>query len=473
MNTTVESPIAFDDANMSLSDMVERLLRIGPSPGEFLDQFYKVVDTYPSLATNRLRGHFSYINNPRKWRHDIDAVKAFIARYDNSFATRRRYALEIDRLLLWTLVAVRKTLSDLTEEDSEQFRNFLKKQNIEESQMKWWCGPRRARFARRNGTYTPNPLWRPFTSRPMTEVARKHSLNIVRIFFHWLRNERYLSQDSFRETRHRTHPRKAVQLVADRPISHLEGPERFTAGPWIRTHHPRPSAENSPEEFEAGLYYSPPLLSRSAWGSVFQYVSELCLDTSCDEARFQQMRFNIVGIYSTGAKLTEWVIHNMRSFFLDRDGKFCWMAQQTERTPPAKVIVLPPFYSIFVEYREFLGLPPLSLAEEDIPLAVARNGGRIPDEPTGLSRRRGFGVRQLRSLVQQALQETAKVEQDPAIIEELERARPSWLRHSATAHLLEAGQAPLEVQMFARHRSLAETSRYLEWISQRNASSGP
>jgi hypothetical protein len=72
-------------------------------------------------GTNRALG-----NRPQiAAENDVDAIRAWLARFIDSKATFDTYRKESERLLLWSTTDLRKPLSSLTHEDLLVYRRFL------------------------------------------------------------------------------------------------------------------------------------------------------------------------------------------------------------------------------------------------------------------------------------------------------------------------------------------------------------
>src|SRR6195952_4991274 len=74
-----------------------------------------------SLGTNRALGARSQIAA----QNDVDATKAWLARFVATRATFDTYRKESESLLLWSTTELRKPLSSLTHADPLAYRQFL------------------------------------------------------------------------------------------------------------------------------------------------------------------------------------------------------------------------------------------------------------------------------------------------------------------------------------------------------------
>ncbi len=79
--------------------------------------------------------------------HDLDAQRAYLARYDDQASTLRAYTRELERLLLWAVTIRGSALSSLAVEDCDAYKAFLM------SPVDAFVGPPVARVSGR---------WRPF-----------------------------------------------------------------------------------------------------------------------------------------------------------------------------------------------------------------------------------------------------------------------------------------------------------------------
>ena len=97
-------------------------------------------------------------------------------------ATQRAYRREAERLLLWSILERGQALSSVSPEDAAAYCSFLAEPPAS------WCGPRhRQRWS---------PLWRPLEG-PLTPVALRQSLVILRSLFEFLLNQGYVVGNPF------------------------------------------------------------------------------------------------------------------------------------------------------------------------------------------------------------------------------------------------------------------------------------
>ncbi len=120
--------------------------------------------------------------------NDHDAIGAWLAaktpgQVEGALSsTQRAYRREAERLLLWAILERGKALSSLSPDDATTFRSFLT------SPPASWCGPRHHQRW--------SALWRPLEG-PLTPVALRQSLIILRSLFAFLIDRRYLTANPF------------------------------------------------------------------------------------------------------------------------------------------------------------------------------------------------------------------------------------------------------------------------------------
>ncbi len=100
-------------------------------------------------------------------------------------ATQRSYRKEAERLLLWAVLERGKAMSSLTREDAAAYRAFLARPPVA------WCGPRHHQRW--------SPMWRPLEG-PLTPVALRQALVILRSLFAFLTSQGYVTGNPFDET---------------------------------------------------------------------------------------------------------------------------------------------------------------------------------------------------------------------------------------------------------------------------------
>lgn len=140
--------------------------------------------------------------------NDHEAIGAWLAAKGGGIAkeplssTQRSYRKEAERLLLWAVLERGKALSSLTCEDAVAYSAFLARPPLA------WCGPRHHQRW--------SPMWRPLEG-PLTPVALRQALVILRSLFAFLTGQGYVTGNPFDET---PLPSQAVRpLGTDRTLS--------------------------------------------------------------------------------------------------------------------------------------------------------------------------------------------------------------------------------------------------------------
>lgn len=109
-------------------------------------------------------------------RNDLGAIHAYLMRYQDREATRRSYQKELERFLLWCIKQRGVAMSSVLAEDCEAYKAFLN------DPAPAWTGKRAQRLS---------TAWRPFLG-PLDPRSQRYSVHVLRTFFQWLVNVRYL-----------------------------------------------------------------------------------------------------------------------------------------------------------------------------------------------------------------------------------------------------------------------------------------
>ena len=141
-----------------------------------------------SNGTNRATGTRSQITA----NNDVDAIKAWLARFIDTKTTFDNYRKEAERLLLWSTIQRGKPLSSLTHEDWLAYQHFL---SNPQPASKWIMRDGR-KFARSHSE------WRPF-SGPLSATSQRQSAVILNVLFSWLVNAGYLAGNPLSLSRQR------------------------------------------------------------------------------------------------------------------------------------------------------------------------------------------------------------------------------------------------------------------------------
>ncbi len=153
----------------------------------------ETIATHEVVPLNQLRCPTEYDGSQGKFRgtrdcfipaeNDYQAIQCWLARFDASGHSYRAYHREIERLLLWSLVAKHKALSSLDSLDITEYRRFL--QNPQPTEH--WIGPNRPRSS---------ADWRPFTG-PLSVSSVRHAETILSNCFQFLLNQGYTRHNPY------------------------------------------------------------------------------------------------------------------------------------------------------------------------------------------------------------------------------------------------------------------------------------
>jgi integrase/recombinase XerD len=138
-------------------------------------------------GTNRAAGRHAQIAAT----HDLDALRAWLARFTDTKTTFENYRKEAERLLLWSIVQLGKPLSSLTHEDLLAYQHFLA--NPQPS-ADWVAG---------GGRKHPrtDARWRPFYG-PLAPASQRQAMVILNVMFAWLVQAGYLAGNPLLKSGH-------------------------------------------------------------------------------------------------------------------------------------------------------------------------------------------------------------------------------------------------------------------------------
>lgn len=250
--------------------------------------------------------------------NDFEAINAWLAEFSDSPNTYRYYRKEVERLLLWSLVQLKKPLAELTRSDFIDYQAFLADPQPEA----YWCGPRRSR---------QSSSWRPFQG-PLNQNSQRQALIAVNAFLSYLVDARYLRGN---------------------PLS------------LIRRRNRRLKEEDKHVAIER-------FLDQETWCYLKSYIANLPQSTQREVEQYERIRFLFHFLYLLAPRASEVANHTMNSFREYR-GKWWWfvMGKGSKR---AKVPVTDEMLDALMRYRGFLGLSDLPSTDDDTPLLCSIKG---------------------------------------------------------------------------------------------------
>jgi site-specific recombinase XerD len=347
-------------------------------------------------GTNRATGSRPQISA----QNDIDAIKAWLARFADTKTTFDNYRKEAERLLLWATVQLRKPISSLTHEDLLAYQHFL----ADPQPATRWVMRDGRKFGR------SHPEWRPFAG-PLSPSSQRQAFIILNTLFSWLVNAGYLAGNPLSLSRQRT--RKAKPRVT-----------RY--------------------------------LEEDLWTEVKLTIDAMPKETDREREHYLRTRWLFSLLYLCGLRISEVVGNTMGGFFCrrDKDGEERWWLEILGKGEKTRIV--PATNELMVElarYRREKGLSPFPTHAEDIPLLL----------PVGTQQRqmtRGA----VHALVKQVFQDAATRmrERGPDYTSDrLEIASAHWLRHTAGSHMANSDVDLRHVRDNLGHASISTTSGYL------------
>jgi integrase/recombinase XerD len=333
---------------------------------------------------------------------DIDAIKAWLARYIDTPTTFNSYRKEAERLLLWSTVQLGKPLSSLTHEDCLVYKHFLK----DPQPAQRWILPNGRKVAR------SHPEWRPFAG-PLSPASRRQAIVILNAMFSWLVNAGYL---------------------AGNPLS-LSRQRARSAKPRVTRY-----------------------LEEDLWLEVKLTIDQLPRETNRQREHYFRTRWLFSLMYVCGLRISEVVGNQMGGFFCrrDKDGEERWWLEVLGKGD--KLRIVPATNELLVElnrYRREIGVSLYPTPNESTPLFLPI-GGR----PRPLTR----GA--VHELIKAVFEKTAerlrqRGEESQAKADRLLQASAHWLRHTAGSHMANNEVDLRHVRDNLGHESLTTTSDYL------------
>ncbi|RQS64364.1 integrase [Burkholderia sp. Bp8963] len=349
-------------------------------------------------GTNRSRADHAQIAAA----NDLDAVRAWLARFVDTPTTFQNYRKEAERLLLWAVIARGKPLSSLTHEDLIVYRQFM----LAPAPADVWCANGGRKHPR------GDPRWRPFYG-PLSPASQRQAMVILNVMFSWLVQAGYLAGNPLSLSRQR------MRKPAPRVTRHL--------GPAL-------------------------------WQTVKDTIEAMPRDDARASLHYARARWLFTLLYLGGLRITEAADTTMGRFFSRRDaeGRERWWLDVTgkggrQRLVPATAEMM----AELARYRHAHRMPALPDAGEDTPLVLPVGHARKP-----LTRAALHTI--VKAVFRQAAERLrAQGDAGEQQARVLEQASAHWLRHSAGSHMAD-GQIDLRiVRDNLGHVSLTTTSQYL------------
>jgi integrase/recombinase XerD len=334
--------------------------------------------------------------------NDLDAIRAWLARFVDTKTTFDNYRKEAERLLLWAVLQLGKPLSSLTHEDLLVYQHFL-------------ADPQpAAQWTANGGRKHPrgDPRWRPFYG-PLSPASQRQAMVILNVMFAWLVQAGYLAGNPLSLSRQRV--RRAKPRIT-----------RY--------------------------------LSTGLWQEVKSSIQAMPKETAREREHYARVRWLFTLLYLGGLRITEVGTNTMGQFFCRRDenGEDRWWLEVLgkggkERLVPATAEMMAELSA----YRREQGLPALPSPDENTPLVLPIGQSRKPLTRAALH----LIVKQTFGNAASALRARGDDYAQRANL--LEEASAHWLRHSAGSHMADQQIDVRLVRDNLGHASLTTTSQYL------------
>ena len=334
--------------------------------------------------------------------NDIDAVKAWLARFLDKKTTFDNYRKEAERLLLWSTIQREKPLSSLTHEDWLAYQAFL----LNPQPRELWVASDGRKFPR------SHPQWKPFAG-PLSSASQRQSGVILNSMFSWLVNSGYL---------------------AGNPLS-LSRERKRRAAPRITRY-----------------------LDEDIWPEVKATVDALPRETNRQREHYFRLRWLISLFYICGLRISEISGTTMGAFFSRRDrfSEERWWLEVMGKGD--KIRIIPATAELMVElarYRRELGMAPYPVQGELAPLLLPIGGKLRALSRGGIHEI----VKGLFAATAQRLRLRGPTYASDAL--RVERASAHWLRHTAGSHMANNAVDLRHVRDNLGHQSISTTNTYL------------
>jgi site-specific recombinase XerD len=348
-------------------------------------------------GTNRAAGNCPQIAA----QNDIDAIKAWLARYADTKTTLDSYRKEAERLLLWTVIELKKPLSSIKHEDLLIYQRFLE----DPQPSNRWVMNSGRKWARHH------PEWRPFVG-PLSKTSQRQTVVILNAMFAWLVSAGYLMGNPLSLSRQRQ--RKAKPRVT-----------RF--------------------------------LDESLWYEVKTTIEQMPKDSIRQREHYFRVRWLFSLLYICGVRISEITGNTMGGFFCRRDKvDERWWLEITGKGDKTRII--PATRELMVElarYRREKGLSPSPLSGETTPLLLP-----IGKQQRILTRSAVHSI--VKNVFEKtAVNLRARGAEFQSRACEIEIASAHWMRHTAASNMTSEDMDLRHVRDNLGHGSISTTSNYL------------
>ena len=380
-----------------------------------------IIDNLEHISQDNCRFMQYYDFAPR----DHPVVIEFLKQYGGNKATFESYRREIEKLMQWSYLIIKKSMLELKRQDIEHYIAFCLN-----PPKTWIATARVARFIEINGARVPNPKWRPFVVSISKQDFKKGERPN--------KNNYQLSQKSIRE----------IFTVLGSFYNYLLIDEKITANPV------------------ALIKQKSKYLQKRQQPSVVMRLTEkqwqTCLETTRKKAVetpeiHERTLFILSALYLLYLRISELASSDrwtpMMKHFYQRADSSWWFKTVGKGNKLREIAVSDSMLSALKRYREALNLSSLpSPNEKNYLLPKEKGKGAITD------------ARYIRRLVQYCFDEAINKLREEKCVEEadaMESATVHWLRHTGISDDINKRGRPIShVRDDAGHSSSAITDRY-------------
>ena len=169
------------------------------------------------------KGEFrSHMANTLGASNDLEAVTAWLSRYQDKPSTQRSYRKEVERFMLWCAQELKKPLSSVNSPDAQKYRNFLR------AVPGLWIFPLPVPRS--------DPHWRAFRGQP-SPATQKQALVILQTMFSGLCDAGYMVAN----------PMRSLMKGFDLPTAKIDIRRSFTEAEWQHVLRTLDDLPDSPE----------------------------------------------------------------------------------------------------------------------------------------------------------------------------------------------------------------------------------
>lgn len=355
---------------------------------------------------------------------DFSAAYEFLKQYIGNKATFESYRREVERLIQWSWLIVKKSVLVLTRQDIEDYLAFCL-----HPPKSWIAIERVHRFLTINSERKPNPAWRPFIA-VVSKSEHKKGASPDKASYH-------LSQKTIQEIFTILGSFYNYLLLADQalinPIAQIKQKSRYV----------------QKQQQQKTIMR----LTETQWNACFTAAKEMTVINSDHERTL----FIVSALYLLYLRISELVASErwtpLMSHFYQDSNNYWWFKTVGKGNKLRHIAVSDDMLEALKRYRKSLGLSPLPAPNEALPLIQKERG-----QGTMTSTRR------IRQLVQLCFDQAILQLKQTGLDHEanaLEIATTHWLRHTGISDDINKRGRPIaHVRDDAGHSSSGITDRY-------------